>query len=165
MRMRQSNALVRIAPALFLLAGCEQKATTHIVSVPVESSPIVEIEPDARDLLAQVAGDQKFGSEWWVRLEVVWRKEAQIDVTVEKQPPGPNDFFVKADGLHVVMPEEQKAYLLGARISLLKSKKGWAFDVTFPYRSEREQQLASEWLDRETMKRNTRQTEQKPKGN
>src|SRR6476659_915140 len=103
--------------AAMLLAGCGQKATTHIIPLPAESPPIVEIEDDARDLLVRVARDQKFGNEWWVRLEVVWRKEAQIDVTVERQPPGPKDFFVEADGLHVVMPEEQKVYLKGARIS------------------------------------------------
>ena len=57
--------------------------------------------------------DQKFGNQWWVRLEVVWRKEAQIDVTVEKNPPGPNDFFAEADGLHVVTPEEQIEYASG----------------------------------------------------
>lgn len=138
-----------------LLAGCGQKATTHIIPLPAESPPIVEIEDDARDLLVRVARDQKFGNEWWVRLEVVWRKEAQIDVTVERQPPGPKDFFVEADGLHVVMPEEQKVYLKGARISLLQGKNGWAFDVTFPYRNDSERQSAAEWLLRETEKRKT----------
>jgi hypothetical protein len=162
--MRQSNALVRILPAIVLLTGCDRKATSHVIPVPAESTPTVEIDDDARDLLVKVARDQKFANQWWVRLEVVWRKETQIDVTVEKNPPGPRDFFVEADGLHVVMPEEQKVYLKGARISLLRGKNGWAFDVTFPYRTDRDRQMAAEWLLRETEKRKAGQPAEKPKG-
>jgi hypothetical protein len=153
-----------IAVAAAMLVGCDHKATTHIIPVPPQSRPIVEIEDNARDLLVQVAGDQKFGKQWWVRLEVVWRKEPQIDVAVEKNPPGPKDFFVEADGLSVVMPEDQKVYLKGARISLLQGKNGWAFDVTFPYRNDREQQVASEWLLRETEKQKAAKPAEKPKG-
>lgn len=163
-RVPRPGLIVAAATGLVFLAGCEQKATTYIISVPPDSSPIVEIEPDARNLLAQVARDQKFGPEWWVRLEVVWRKEAQINVTVEKHPPGPNDFFIEADGLHVVMPEDQRVYLRGARVSLLQGKSGWAFDVTFPYRTERERLMASEWLLRETEKRKAEPPVAKPKG-
>lgn len=163
-RVPRTGPIGVIVLAIALAAGCDQKATTHIIVVPVETSPIVEIEPDARTLLAQVARDQKFGPEWWVRLEVVWRKEAQIEVTVEKQPPGPSDFFIEADGLHVVMPDDQRVYLRGARVSLLKAKSGWAFDVTFPYRTERERQAASEWLLRETENRKLEPPTAKPKG-
>jgi hypothetical protein len=164
MQMRQSNALVRIAPVLLLIAGCDRKATTHVIPAPAQSAPIVEIDDDARDLLVKVATDQKFAKQWWVRLEVVWRKDAQIDVTVEKNPPGRKDFCVEADGLHVVMPEDQKVYLKGARISLLRGKNGWAFDVTFPYRTDRDHQLATEWLLRETERRKAGPPAEKLKG-
>lgn len=146
---------VRIAIVLVFLAGCQPKTTTTSTSVPAVPKPFVEVEPVAREVLIQIAADHKMGLDWWVRLEVVWKPEALIEVNVERKRPRATDFVVEADGLLFVMAEEQKTYLLGAHVSMRELKDGAAFDVTFPNRDGRERSLAHEWLERETARRKT----------
>src|SRR3954468_7210458 len=104
--------LSRLAPALLLaaLAGCSPKPAASPATVPAPPRPVVEVTPVARQLLTQVAADQKFGPDWWVRLSVVWRPAARIEVTVEKDPPGPADEVHEADGVRVVTARDQAAY-------------------------------------------------------
>ena len=146
--------LPRFAPILLLaaLAGCTPKPSATPTAVPSTPRPSVEVTPAARELLGQVAKDQKFGADWWVRLAVVWKPDAQIVVTVERDRPGPNDVVHEADGVRVVMPGDQVVYLKGARIDLVEEQKGWAFDVTFPHRDARDREAASEWLQKKAPK-------------
>ncbi len=146
---------LRIGIVLVLFAGCGPQATTHLISVPANPRPFVEVDPFARDVLTHIAADQKLGPEWWVRLEVAWKPEMQIEVNIEKKKPGPNDFVVDANDLHVVMAADQKAYLKGALISMHEVKDGIVFEVTFPNRDAADRQRASQWMKREAEKRRT----------
>jgi Fe-S cluster assembly iron-binding protein IscA len=136
---------------LALVAGCGPKATTHVIQVPPTTRPFVEVEPKARELLAGIATEKKLGDEWCVKLEVVWKPDAQIEVNLERKA-GAKDFVVEADGLRFAMAADQKVYLKGAYISVSEVKGGVAFDVTFPNRDARDRQLAAEWLKQATTK-------------
>lgn len=138
----------RLPPVVLLvaLAGCTPKPPVTSTAVPTAPRPFVEVTPVARQLLTKVAADQKFGPDWWVRLNVVWKPDAQILVTVEKDPPGPADEVHEADEVRVVMPGDQVVYLKGALIDLVQAEGGWAFDVTFPHRTDRDREAANEWL-------------------
>jgi Fe-S cluster assembly iron-binding protein IscA len=142
----------RLPPIVFLaaLVGCSPKPPATPAATPAAapavSRPFVEVTPVARALLGKVAADQKFGADWWVRLNVVWKPDAQIVVTVEKDPPGPADEVHEANGVRVVMPGDQAVYLKGARIDLVEDEGGWAFDVTFPHRDARDREAANKWL-------------------
>ncbi|HKB06587.1 MAG TPA: hypothetical protein VKD90_30605 [Gemmataceae bacterium] len=137
----------RFASALLVAAiGCSPKPPATPSAVPTTSRPFVEVTPIARELLTKVAGDQKLGSDWWVRLTVVWKPDPRIEVTVEKDPPGPADAVHEADGVRVVVANDQAVYLKGALIDLVEEQKGWAFDVTFPHRTDRDREAANQWL-------------------
>jgi Fe-S cluster assembly iron-binding protein IscA len=88
-----------------------------------------------------------------VRLEVVWKPDAQIEVSVVRNSQSGADHHVEADGLRVVMADSQKTYLKGARIALIELPVGIAFDVTFPNRDARDRELASQWLRSEQANR------------
>ena len=150
----------RLFPALLLtaLAGCTPKPSATPTAGPSTARPFVEVAPAARGLLGQVAKDQKFGTEWWVRLAVVWKPDAQIVVTVERDRPGPNDVVHEADGVRVVMPGDQVVYLKGARIDLVEEENGWAFDVTFPHREAGDREAANEWLKKQGTTKHTKDT-------
>jgi Fe-S cluster assembly iron-binding protein IscA len=147
--------LPRLAPALLLaaLAGCTPRPTATSTAVPAAPRPFVEVTPAARELLWQVARDQKFGADWWVRLTVEWRPGAQVVLTVERNPPGPNDVAREADGLRVVMAGDQVVYLKGARIDLVQEEDRVGFDVTFPHRDAGDRQAANEWLRKASAKK------------
>ena len=140
--------ILRIGVMLVLVAGCGPKAATHLISGPLSPRPFVKVDPFARDVLAHIAADQKLGPEWWVRLEVAWKPDIQIEVNIEKKRPGPNDFVVDADDLHIVMADEQKVYLRSALISMHEVKDGIVFEVTFPNRDAADRQRATHWLKR-----------------
>jgi Fe-S cluster assembly iron-binding protein IscA len=142
----------RVAPALLVatLAGCSPKPS----AAPVSPRPFVKVTPIARQLLTKVAADQKFGPDWWVRLNVAWKPDARIEVTVEKDPPGLADVVHEADGVRVVVANDQAVYLKGALIDLVEEEKGWAFDVTFPHRTARDREAANEWLKTESARKN-----------
>ena len=144
---------LQIGVMLVLVAGCGPKAATHLISVPANPRPFVEVDPFARDVLTHIAADQKLGPEWWVRLEVAWKPEIQIEVNIEKKRPSPNDFVVDAGDLHIVMADVQKVYLRGASISMHEVKDGIVFEVTFPNRDAADRQRAAQWLKRESEKR------------
>jgi hypothetical protein len=104
-------------------------------------------------VLRQIAVDQKLGPDWWVRMEVVWKPDAQIEVNLERKPPGPGDFSVEADGLRCVIRSDQKVYLKGARVELAWAKDGAGFDVSFPNRDANDRQAAAAWLKGENDRR------------
>jgi Fe-S cluster assembly iron-binding protein IscA len=137
----------RLVPVLLVaLAGCSPKPPATPSAVPTTPRPFVEVTLIARQLLTKVAVDQKIGPDWWVRLNVVWKPDARIEVTVEKDPPGPADVVHEADGVRVVVANDQAAYLKGALIDLVEEKSGWRFDVTFPHRTARDREAANQWL-------------------
>jgi Fe-S cluster assembly iron-binding protein IscA len=136
-----------------LVAGCESGRRTPAVSEAISPRPFVEVTPSAREILLRVAADQKLGPDWCVRLEVVFKPDARIEVNLDRQPAGKNDYQVEVDGLRVVMVDNQKTYLKGARIGLIESPNAFAFDVTFPNRDDRDRELASRWLHTESEKR------------
>jgi Fe-S cluster assembly iron-binding protein IscA len=149
--------LPRLLPAALLaaLAGCSPKpaAIPATAPAPTPARPVVEVTSAARELLTKVAADQKFGPDWSVRLTVVWKPDAQIEVTVEKDPSGPADEVHEADGVRVVMARDQAAYLKGALIDLVEVPNGWAFDVTFPHRDAGDREAASQWLRERSAKK------------
>ena len=106
-----------------------------------------------RAFLLKIADDQRLGNQWWVRLDVVWKPDPQIEVNIEKTPPGPHDFVVESRGLLVVVSDNQKAFLKGAQVTLVGDGGLAAFDVTFPNRDESDRKLAAEWLQKEKAKR------------
>jgi Fe-S cluster assembly iron-binding protein IscA len=110
--------------------------------------------------LRQIAVDQKLGTQWWVRLDVVWKPDAQIEVNLDRKPPGPNDFVVEADGFRCVMSEEQKVYLKGSRVELFWTNEGAGFNVSFPNRDTNDKVAAAEWIKGENAKR---KSAEKPK--
>lgn len=140
-----------------VIAGCSQKATTTIAPAGQRSKTFVELTPQARDGLRLIADKQNLGDNWSVRLEVVWKPEAQIEVNIDRKPPSDRDHVVNVDGLRVVMAEDQKVYLKGARVDLFWVKDGAGFDVTFPHRDERDRELASKWLKERDEKRKSKE--------
>jgi Fe-S cluster assembly iron-binding protein IscA len=146
--------LLPIVLPIAALAGCAPKpAATPAAAPAVAPQPFVEVTPVARQLLAQVARDQKFGPDWWVRLRVVWKPDAKIEVTVEKDAPGPADEVHDADGVRVVVDRDQAVYLKGVLIDLVGIENGWAFDVTFPHRDDRDREAANQWLRDRSVKK------------
>jgi Fe-S cluster assembly iron-binding protein IscA len=132
--------------AALLLAGCSQKPAATPNADPGRPPPFVEITPVAKDVLVRVAAEQNLGPDWWVRLNVVWKPDPRIEVTMEKKPPGPADVVHEANGLRVVMAADQTAYLKGSLIDLVQEADRVGFDVTFPYRTDRDRELANHWL-------------------
>ena len=108
--------------------------------------PFVEVTPVAKEVLVRVAAEQKLGPDWCVRLNVVWKPDPRIEVTLERHPAGPADAVHEANGLRVVMANDQTPYLKGARIDLIQEADRIGFDVSFPYRTDRERELANRWL-------------------
>jgi Fe-S cluster assembly iron-binding protein IscA len=146
----------RLIPFAFvLLAGCSSKPTAEFAQAPspARGRAFAEIEPASARILAKLAEAQGFGPGWCVRLEVVWSPEAEIHVDLDRKPPGPDDFSVESEGLTVVMSNVQKEYLKGARVTYFEVQQGAGFDVTFPNRTDRDRELANEWLKAETSKR------------
>jgi hypothetical protein len=139
--------------AVAVLAGCTSRTTSTIPSAAEAPRPFLEVSTQVREVFRQVAVDQKFGPEWWLRVEVVWKPDAQIEVNLERKPPGAGDFVVEANGLRCVMAREQKVYLKGARVDLLWAKESAVIDVSFPNRDGRDRLAAAEWLKSENAKR------------
>jgi Fe-S cluster assembly iron-binding protein IscA len=145
----------RLAPAILLaaVAGCSPKPPATPSAVPTTPRPFVEVTPIARQLLTKVAVDQKLGPDWWVRLNVVWKPDARIEITVEKDRPDPADAVHVADGVRVVVANDQAVYLKGALIDLVEEKNGWEFDVTFPHRTARDREAANQWLSERSVRK------------
>ena len=131
---------------LLLAAGCSPKPTTPAVAPASPPLPFVEVTPVAKEVLVRVAAEQKLGPDWFVRLNVVWKPDPRIEVTIERHPPGPGDEVHEANGLKVVMANDQTPYLKGARIDLIQETGRIGFDVSFPYRTDRDRELANRWL-------------------
>jgi Fe-S cluster assembly iron-binding protein IscA len=131
---------------LLAIVGCSPKPTTSAVSPPGPPPPFVEITPVAKEVLVRVAAEQKLGANWCVRLDVVWKPDPRIEVTIERHPPGPADVVHEANGLKVVMAADQTPYLKGSRIDLIQEADRLGFDVSFPYRTDRDRKAANRWL-------------------
>jgi Fe-S cluster assembly iron-binding protein IscA len=127
--------------------------TTTIAPAGPRPTTFVEITAEARDGLRLIADKQNLGEDWSMRLEVVWKPDAQIEVTIDRKPPSDRDHVINTDGLRVVMAEDQKVYLKGSRVDLFWAKGGAGFNVTFPHRDERDRELASKWLKEQNEKR------------
>ena len=137
---------------LLALAGCSPKPAATPAAAPAEPLPVVELTPVAKQVLVRVAAEQKF-ADWWVRLTVAWKPDPKIEVTVEKNPPGPADVVHEASGLRVVMAADQMPYLKGALIDLVQEPDRIGFTVTFPYRTDAERRAANRWLVEQAEKR------------
>jgi Fe-S cluster assembly iron-binding protein IscA len=143
----------RFFPALVLLAGCTQPPPPQ--AVPVTSKPVIELSPNAESMLRQIAADQKVAEPWWVRLGLRWTPDPVIELHIDRQPPGPDDFTTEASGMNVVLPRELLTYLRGSRIELVMTKTAAGFDVTFPNQSPEEREASSQWLREQKAKRKT----------
>ncbi|MSR52586.1 MAG: hypothetical protein EXS09_04775 [Gemmataceae bacterium] len=147
-----------------LLVGCSQKKSTPAIEPLPPIRPFLEVQPRALEMLRRIASGQKnLGDEWYVRLEVVWKPTAKIEVQIDKKAPGPTDFMIEADGLKCVMAIAQKPYLKGAYIEVVQSADKVYFDVTFPNQDEHDRAAASKWLRMENARRDE-QTAKDPKG-
>ena len=78
------------------VAGCSSEPPPR--AVPVPPKPVVEVSPAAEQVLRQIAAEQKLAEPWYVRLSVAWRAEPQIEVHLDRTPPGPDDFVTEANG-------------------------------------------------------------------
>jgi Fe-S cluster assembly iron-binding protein IscA len=143
--------------ASLLAAGCDSKptpvATPATVAPSTPPPPFVEIDAFTAEFLAKLAEAQGFGNDWSVRLEVVWEDIALVKVYLDKKAPGKDDHVVEAQNLRVVMSNEQKVYLKGAKVRFFEVREGAGFDVTFPNRTEQDSEMANEWLKKENKKR------------
>jgi len=142
-----------------LVAGCSNKTSTPSTTAALAATrPFLEIQPRAVDMLRRIAQSQKLGYDWYVRLQVVWKPTAKIEVQIDKKQPGRGDFTIEADGLKCVMAAEQKPYLKGAYVEVVQTNDTVYFDVTFPNQDDRDRATASEWLKTEEAKRDERTT-------
>jgi Fe-S cluster assembly iron-binding protein IscA len=137
---------------LLLVVGCSPDPPP--AAAPAATKPIVEVTPAAERVLREIAAEQKLADPWYVRLSVTWQTEPQIEVHLDRTPPGPDDFVTEAaDGLQCVMARDLLPYLRGSRVELVEVKEGAGFDVTFPNQDAREREAASKWLREEAAKR------------
>jgi Fe-S cluster assembly iron-binding protein IscA len=141
-----------LAIVVVTLGGCSSEPPPTAVSVAPK--PVVEVSPAAERVLRQIAAEQKLAEPWYVRLSVVWPAEPQIEVHLDRTPPGADDFVTEANtGLRCVIAREFLTYLRGCRVELVEVANGAGFDVTFPNRDARDREAADKWLREETLKR------------
>jgi Fe-S cluster assembly iron-binding protein IscA len=146
---------MRLLPVILLaaLAGCSPSPPPP-APAPVAPKPVAEVSPAAERVLRQLAADQKLAEPWYVRVALVWRGEPQIEVQLDRTPPGPDDVVTEAgNGLRCVIAREHLTYLRGCRVELVETRQGAGFDVTFPNRDAQDREAAKKWLREEEARR------------
>src|SRR5262245_64750569 len=90
-------------PIVLGVAACSPKdaPTTTIAPAGQRTRTFIEITQEARDGLRLIADRQELGNDWSVRLEVVWKPESQIEVTIDRKPPSEKDHVINVDGLRI----------------------------------------------------------------
>jgi Fe-S cluster assembly iron-binding protein IscA len=124
--------------------SCSPKSTPE-VSRPIPKPPI-ELSPDARQVLKQIASEQKLGDDWWLRFDLVWRPDAQVEITMVRERPGESDFVYDADGIRCAMPKELTSYLKNVRVDWIEDKPKGRFDVSFANQTSAEREAGRRWL-------------------
>jgi Fe-S cluster assembly iron-binding protein IscA len=140
-------------------AGCTSKSSPH-VSKPIPRPPI-EVSHEARQVLNQIATEQKL-SDWWLRFDLVWRRpELQLEVHMVRKPPGENDVVYDADGVRCVVPKELTDYLKHVRVDWLNEEPKGRFDFSFDNQTPAEREAGRKWLREEEERR--KKADAKPK--
>jgi len=143
-----------------LAAGCTSKSSPQ-VNKPIPRPPI-EVSHDARQVLNQIATEQKFGTDWWLRFDLVWRRpELQLEVHIDRKPPGENDVVYDADGVRCIVPRELTDYLKHVRIDWLNEEPKGRFDFSFDNQTPAEREAGRKWLQEEEERR--KRADAKPK--
>jgi len=124
--------------------GCTSKSTP-VISKPIPKPPI-EISTEARQLLRQIAVDQKLGDNWWLRLDLVWLPDAQIEIHMVRTPPTETDVVYDVDGIRCVVPDELTTYLKHTRIVWIEDEPKGRFDLSFENQSSAEREAGRQWL-------------------
>jgi|GEM_PF-6785981 len=133
-----------IVASLTALAGCTSQSTPQI-SKPLPKPPI-ELSADARQVLKQIASEQKLGDDWWLRFDLVWRPDAQVEITMVRERPGETDFVYDADDIRCAMPKELTTYLKNVRVEWIEDKPKGRFDVSFANQTSAEREAGRRWL-------------------
>jgi Fe-S cluster assembly iron-binding protein IscA len=140
-------------PEVFLIAilvGCSAKSTPEVSRPYVR--PMIDLSAEAREVVAKIATETKLGNDWWLRLDLVWRSEPEIEINLTTSPPGPNDTVTDSLGVRCVLARELKTYLTGVRIVWDENNKRGRFDVSFDDQTTAEHQASQRWLREETAK-------------
>lgn len=144
--------MTKLAPLLVLAAiGCSSKPTPE-VSLPYDR-PLIDLSHEAREVLPKIAKETKLGNEWWLRLDLVWKAEPQIEIHLTKKPPGPDDIIVDSKGVRCIFARELKTYLTGVRILWEENPNGAGFDISFDDQTTAEHEASQRWLRAEIAKR------------
>jgi Fe-S cluster assembly iron-binding protein IscA len=133
-----------IAGSLTALAGCTSPSTP-LITKPLPKPPI-EVSPVARQVLQQIATEQKLGDDWWLRFDLAWRPDAQIEIVMVRERPAETDLVYDADGIRCVIPKELTAYLKNVRVEWIEEKPKGRFDVSFANQSSAEREAGRRWL-------------------
>jgi Fe-S cluster assembly iron-binding protein IscA len=140
-------------------AGCTSKSSPQVSkSIP---RPPIEVSPEARQVLNQIASEQKL-TDWWLRFDLVWRRpELQLEVHIVRMPPGENDVVYDADGVRCIVPKELTDYLKHVRIDWLNEEPKGRFDFSFDNQTAAEREAGQKWLREEEERR--KKADAKPK--
>jgi Fe-S cluster assembly iron-binding protein IscA len=144
--MKRAAAFVVIA-----LIGCSSKPTPEVSQPYVRA--MIDLSPEAREVVSKIATDTKLGKDWWLRLDLVWRAEPEIEINLTRTPPGPDDIVTDSKGVRCVMARELRTYLTGVRVVWEENDKRGRFDVSFDDQSTAEHAASQRWLREETAKR------------
>jgi len=140
-------------------AGCTSKSSP-VVSKPIPRPPI-EVSAEARQVLNQIATEQKL-TDWWLRFDLVWRRpELQLEVNMVRKPPGENDVVYDADGVRCIVPKELTEYLKHVRVDWLNEEPKGRFDFSFDNQTPFEREAGRKWLKEEEERR--KKADPKPK--
>jgi Fe-S cluster assembly iron-binding protein IscA len=148
---RVQFALFSCVSWLLLVVGCSPKAEVSVDDAPAR--PHVEVTARAQQALRLLAASQGLGQKWWVRLSLVWRDPPDIEVHIDREPPGPNDFEFDGGGIRCVMANELKVYLKGAQVDWFEVQEGGGFDVTFDNQDDRDREASGAWYRAELARR------------
>ena len=149
-----------IATSLTALAGCTSPSTPQVIK-PLPKPPI-EVSPLARQVLQQIATEQKLGDDWWLQFDLVWRPDAQVEITMVRERPGETDFVYDADGIRCAMPKELTTYLKNVRVEWIEDKPKGRFDVSFANQTSAEREAGRRWLREREERRKAAKDNSKP---
>jgi Fe-S cluster assembly iron-binding protein IscA len=141
-----------------LAAGCTSKSSPHI-GKPVPRPPI-EVSAEARQVLNQIASEQKL-TDWWLRFDLVWRPDPQLEVHMVRTPPGENDVVYDADGVRCIVPKELTDYLRHVRVDWLNQEPKGRFNFSFDNQTPAEREAGRKWLKEQEEQR--KKVDAKPK--
>src|SRR5262245_15860993 len=140
-----------IVASLTALAGCTSPSTPQ-VSKPLPRPPI-EVSHEARQVLQQIVSDQKLGDNWWLRFDLMWRPNSQIEIHIVRTPPTESDFVYDADGIRCAMPKELTTYLKNIRVEWIDEQPKGRFSVSFDNETPAEFEAGRQWLQEQAQRR------------